>query len=318
MAGRPVDGAKSDKPTRPRGAAAKQPPSAQTGRRWVMPLAIVGAVAVILVVTLVRAQDSDKTSAPGAGGADPGLGHVHGLGVDPGDGTLYAATHYGVFRIPATGPATRIAGNYQDTMGFTVVGPRHFLGSGHPAANENRPSRLGLIESTDAGQTWQTLSLEGEVDFHALRSAHGRVYGFDAASARFLVSQDRRTWETRGVAPMFDFAVSPDNPDTILAATLEYGVALSTDGGRSFATTPSAPPITQLAWPAKQVLYGGTATGAIMVSTDGGTSWEQRGSLDARPEAMVAVGTHTVHVATASGIYTSTDGGRTFALRYHG
>lgn len=43
--------------------------------------------------------------------------------VDPADGVLYAATHYGLFRIPETGPATRGAGRLQDTMGPTVVGP---------------------------------------------------------------------------------------------------------------------------------------------------------------------------------------------------
>jgi hypothetical protein len=52
-----------------------------------------------------------------------GLEHVHGLGVDPADGVLYAATHFGLWRIPEQGQATRVADRYQDTMGFTVVGP---------------------------------------------------------------------------------------------------------------------------------------------------------------------------------------------------
>ena len=95
---------------------------------------------------------------------DTGVVHVHGIGVDPGDGTLYAATHHGVFRIPERGDARRIADRFQDTMAFTVVGERHFLASGHPSLEdetlrvEGKPPLLGLIESTDAAETWRPLS----------------------------------------------------------------------------------------------------------------------------------------------------------------
>lgn len=58
-------------------------------------------------------------------------------------------------------------------MGFTIAGPQHFLGSGHPDLREKLPSRLGLIASTDNGQSWQQLSLLGKADFHALHAAHG-------------------------------------------------------------------------------------------------------------------------------------------------
>jgi hypothetical protein len=44
--------------------------------------------------------------------------------------------------------------------GFTVVGPNRFLGWGHPDLKEARekhlPSLLGLIESTDSGESWQS------------------------------------------------------------------------------------------------------------------------------------------------------------------
>jgi hypothetical protein len=104
-------------------------------------------------------------------------------------------------------------------MGFTVVGPSTFLGSGHPDAREDHPPRLGLIESTDAGETWQPLSLRGEADFHALHAAHGNVYGYEAGSGQFMVSADRQQWQTRSELPMRDFAVSPTDPDTVLATT---------------------------------------------------------------------------------------------------
>ena len=82
---------------------------------------------------------------------DPGPIHVHGLGVNPADGALFVATHTGLFRA-ARGEmrAQRVGGRYQDTMGFAVVGPDRFLGSGHPDGHEQLPPFLGLIEVTVA------------------------------------------------------------------------------------------------------------------------------------------------------------------------
>lgn len=78
--------------------------------------------------------------------------HVHGLGYDTAAGVLYIATHTGLFELPdgASAP-TRIGDSHQDTMGFALVEPGHFLGSGHPDARENLPPHLGLIRSTDDG-----------------------------------------------------------------------------------------------------------------------------------------------------------------------
>jgi len=58
---------------------------------------------------------------------------------------------------------------------------------------------LGLIESTDAGRTWSTLSLHGRADFHGLAFAHGLVYGYDSTSGQFMATRDRKIWE-RAVA----------------------------------------------------------------------------------------------------------------------
>jgi hypothetical protein len=81
------------------------------------------------VLLLGRWQRPAAPSLPVA--EDPGVVHVHGLGINPKDGGLYAATHTGLFVI-GDGTATRVSGRLQDTMGFTVVGPDHFIGSGHP------------------------------------------------------------------------------------------------------------------------------------------------------------------------------------------
>ncbi|MFJ2593730.1 hypothetical protein [Streptomyces erythrochromogenes] len=72
-----------------------------------------------------------------------------------------------------------MADRYQDTMGFTVTGPRTFLASGHPSPSdpEARSPHLGLIRSTDADRTRQKVSAGGEADFHALVRAGSTLYG---------------------------------------------------------------------------------------------------------------------------------------------
>ena len=250
---------------------------------------------------------------------EPGVLHVHGLGVDPRDGTLYAATHTGLFRIPTTGTAQRVANRYQDTMGFTVIGPETFLGSGHPDLREDIPVRLGLIESRDGGETWSPLSLEGKADFHALQAAHGAVYGYDSTSGSFMVSHDRRTWDTRSQLPLRDFVVSPTAADTVVATT-EQGLMRSADGGRSWQRLTAAPSLVVLAWQQARQLYGVTPDGKVQMSSDGGLSWTARGRVGGEPEAMTVEahpGEESLYIAVAGrGILASTNGGRTFTTRY--
>ncbi len=250
------------------------------------------------------------------------MAHVHGLGVDPADGVLYAATHYGLFRLPEQGTASRVAGRMQDTMGFTVAGPKTFLGSGHPDIQKDPqlPPRLGLIRSTDAAETWQSVSLGGEVDFHALSAVHGRIYGWDAGTGRLLVSaDDGRTWQTRSTLGLRDFAVSPTDADTLLATT-ERGLARSTDGGRSWTAVAGAPTLAVLSWPRPDALYGVAPNGTVQHSPDGGRSWSTLGSAGGRPEALTVDqrdGTPTLYLAVSDrGVLASRDGGRTFTTRY--
>jgi hypothetical protein len=308
--------------TRASSGSATRP--AQRGR--LVAATALGAVVALGGVAYLTQDAGRDTVAPGSSGAlapadfpEPGIAHVHGLGVDPADGTLYAATHFGLFRLPEDGSeATRVANRYQDTMGFTVVGPNSFLGSGHPDFREDLPPRLGLIESTDAGQSWQPLSLRGEADFHALHAAHGNVYGYEAGTGQFMVSSDRENWETRSTFALRDFAVSPGDPDTVLATT-GRGLVRSTDGGRTW-TPVRAPTLVVLAWDAADRLYGVAPDGTVHFSPDGGASWVERGSAGGPPEAVTVDtrdGAEVLYVAVSGrGILQSTDGGRTFTTRY--
>lgn len=286
--------------------------------------ALLGAALTILALTGCSAgtgtEAGGKASLPPLD-MEPGVIHVHGLGVDPGNGTLYAATHSGLFRIPEQGEAERIANRAQDTMGFSVVGPGRFIGSGHPDPLEDdvRPPLLGLIESDDAGLTWDRLSLHGEADFHALVAAHGQVYGYDSTSGTFMVTGDKKRWDRRSRLPMLGFAVDPADPEQVVAATPEGPVA-SSDGGRTWVPLAGAPPLAVVAWQEGAGLFGAAGDGTVHRSGDGGRTWQRTGSVGGEPEALTVDargGQPQVYAAVSGkGIVASADGGRKFAVRY--
>lgn len=246
---------------------------------------------------------------------DPGPVHVHGLGINSSDGALFIATHTGLFRVaPGKAQAKRVGDSKQDTMGFSVAGPNRFIGSGHPDVRTDLPPLLGLIESRDAGRTWEPISLLGEADFHVLRAAGSQVYGFDETNARLLVSSDRgRTWAERDVPePLVDLAPLPGKPTTVVAS----GSALyrSTDAGRSWTVLGDA--AGYLAWPAENRLYRVAGDGRVQLSGDRGKTWVRLGSIGGKPAAFLAVSSTELYAALHDGaIVSSRDGGRTWSIR---
>jgi hypothetical protein len=283
-------------------------------------LAVVAVLVAVAAGTATVAFNGDEpavsaASLPAGDFPEPGIGHTHGLGVDPADGSLYAATHFGLLRLE-DGRMHRVANRYQDTMGFEVLGPGRFLGSGHPDFREDNPPLLGLIESKDAGQSWTSLSLRGEADFHAIEAAHDRIYAYDSTSETFMVSDDGRDWDRRSQLVVLDFAVSPDDPQVVVAAT-DLGLRRSTDGGRTWKSVAGAPDLTLVAWDGD--LVGITADGAVNASGDAGRTWSPRGEIGGEPQAMAlaAVDGPQLFVAVAErGILESRDGGRTFRVAY--
>lgn len=277
---------------------------------------LLGVVVLAGAAVLLRHAAGPAPSQPAAGAA--GVVHIHGLGINPKDGLLYIATHTGLFRLGVNGALERVGTSYQDLMGFTVVGPDRFLASGHPdlqqMRQQNLPPLLGLLESTDGGRTWQTLSLLGQADFHALRVTHGRVYGWNSNGA-FMVSHDGRSWETRSTLALADFAVNPVDLDDVVATT-QNGVQRSADGGRTWQRLPGAPGLLLLAWARPEALLAIALNGTVYESADAGATWQARGALPRPPAALIAIG-DTLYAATEDGgVYSSSDGGTTWQLRY--
>jgi hypothetical protein len=278
---------------------------------WIYGGVALAAAAVILVVWL-----AGRGSGGGDGTAPVALTHIHGLGINAADGNLYVAGHDGLYQLPATGGTARLVGTgRQDTMGFTIAGPNLFLASGHPAPGRGGPPHLGLIESSDGGATWTTLSLPGQADFHALRFRHGTVYGYNSVQSQLLASTDKKTWQTRATMALRDFDVSPTDANTLLATT-ETGLQRSTDGGTTWAPTGSPPPLLLLAWPSADRLWGLSTTGEVFRSTDGGASWNRSGRLAGQATALAAHEGNLYASVHERGIYRSGDGGATWTQIY--
>jgi hypothetical protein len=275
----------------------------------------------VVLATLLPAcggAGDDRVQRPAV--QDAGPVHVHALGVDTRDGTLFIATHTGLFRAAADETrAHRVAGRYQDTMGFTVVDPDRFFASGHPDGRERLPPFLGLIESRDAGATWRPVSLLGKVDFHLLETIGDRVYGFgtdfETRREQLLASADGgRTWARR-VAPgsLESLAVHPAEPNH-LVATSRRALHRSLDGGRSWRRGRSSRGL--LAWPTTDRLYLLTAGGEARRSRDAGRTWRRVGFVGGAPSALDAPGSLELYVALHDGtVKRSTDGGATWSVR---
>ena len=281
--------------------------------------ALVALVVVVVALALGAGGDDPTLSAPGGdtsqttAGAE--AGHVHGLGVNPADESLLIATHTGLYSAAKDSPqAPRVGTSDRDVMGFSVVGPNHFVGSGHPGSDPELPGNLGLIESRDGGRTWKPISLLGEADFHVLRASGEHVYGFDGAGGRFMASTNLgRRWQERDGAPApFDLAIDPSDPRHVLTAT-EDGLQESRDEGRTWRQVSDQ--IALLGWASPERLFLLDQDGQVLLSPDGGRTAEAQGRVDGEPVSFMADDSG-IYVALADGrVLRSTDDGSTFTVR---
>ncbi|QHC68757.1 hypothetical protein GSU68_18820 (plasmid) [Rathayibacter sp. VKM Ac-2759] len=292
---------------------------------------VLAAAAALAALTGCTASAvTDRPAAP------EGLEHVHGLGWDPVTGLTYAAAHSGVWVIdtdilgdtyPAASTAAPsadgpIADRAQDTMGFTITSDGVFYASGHPDpadAAAAGPS-LGLISSTDAARTWESLSLSGETDFHdlatiSLDDARTRVYGYDAGTGIIRRSDDSgATWTDTAALALRDLTVDPQRPDRVLAST-DAGLQVSDDAGASFRVVDGAPALYLVEGTPDGALVGVDVEGTLWTGAlEGG--WDSHGTLTGIPEAFAVVGGEESWILAADerGIVASSDYGASWTV----
>lgn len=264
------------------------------------------SIITLILITLALAGCSD---APDAGSADVAFPDIHGVAIDPTDTRfVYVATHAGLYR--GDGATWAHVGDSQnDLMGFTLSADgRTMWASGHPPRGGN----LGLLRSSDAGETWVPIGGAG-ADFHALAvspadpnrlyaSWRGDVLRSDDAGGVFVVAAK---------LPVNSFAAHPTDPDVVYAASNRM-LKHSDDAGLTWHTLGDL--LTTSVAVSDAVYAGGQ--GFVARSTDGGETWTKVplphgdatiGSLSARGPIVVAASHQT-------GVYRSEDGGATWTI----
>ncbi|MCV2394660.1 hypothetical protein OEB99_10105 [Actinotalea sp. M2MS4P-6] len=242
-------------------------------------------------------DDLDPTvgsASGGSSGADPAeptaaviplsvaLDHVHGLHVRP-DGVLVAGTHTGAVEVSPDGEVSLLAGDRHDLMGMTgIAGTETLISSGHPAVGSELPNPLGLIVSTDGGDTWTARSLTGAVDFHALAGDGHTVVGFDGHEGLLVSGDDGGSFERGAAIAPAALAITAEG----IWATTADGLQRSTDRGRTFAPVVDAPLLVLIAAGVDGSLWGVDVNGTAWRSGDG-AAWERRS--DVGPVQALAV-----------------------------
>ena len=277
-------------------------------RRTLFSAGLVAGTGWAVTACSSQSPQSESSSSSGNDGGTA-ITHVHAITRDTATGVILLATHQGLFllenkELTQVGPTV-------DLMGFTSTGGGRYLASGHPGPGVDLPEPLGLVESTNGGQTWSVLSRAGESDFHALTAGPDRILAFDG---QLRTSTDGRTWETVAIpsAPMA-LAIAPSGGATL--ATTEEGLLRSTDGGATWTSMDTPQLMSLVAWADDHTVVGAGPGGRLLISDDSGQTWtatgETFGEVTALGASMTGGGAVETLLVAGSTVLRITDGGNT-------
>jgi hypothetical protein len=283
------------------------------------PVAGSGVAAILAATLLLSGCSSPPELSVAPSAATPAFQHIHEL--QPDGGALIVASHEGLYRlaIAPNGDATAagpLGGLDFDPMGFAIADGVAYA-SGHPGPttpNEFGSPNLGLITSTDLGETWTNVSLTGLTDFHALTVmtdgvSAPRVFGIDSSKERLQRSMDGGlTWSDGAQLPARDILAIGD----LLYATTADGLAVSSDDGVSFTIDTTAPALYLLAADSAGTRAGVDIAGNIWVAPSGGV-WTMGGAVTDSVEALSVEGTR-LYVADGRGIALTDDMGMSWVV----
>lgn len=190
--------------------------------------------------------------------------HVHGIGYPGNDDGLYVASHHGI-KIFKEGQWFEASSENHDYMGFQAV-EDGFYASGHPEEGSDLKNPLGLIKSTDKGETLDKVAFYGESDFHFLSASF-------QDEVLYLINEEANSKLDRGVYVSKDAAKSweqvelngleadslgiiaahPENGETFAMSTRE-GVFVTDDFGKNMKRIGEYEMVTAAAY-SKESLY---------------------------------------------------------------
>lgn len=235
-------------------------------RRW-----SATTIAVLATLGLAACGEPANSSAGAPPSANP-YGHIHAITIEESSQRVLLATHHGLFDATETVPQK--IGPTIDLMGFTAASDGTLYASGHPGPGTDLPNPLGLMKSTDSGESWIPLSLQGASDFHALTVSSDLIIGYDG---NLRSTNDGHKWLDIGPMPQAPYALVGSPSSTVVLATTEEGVWRSIDRGRTWSAPDSGPQLIVAAFADQMTIVGLTPEGRVYLSTDAGLFWEAIG-----------------------------------------
>lgn len=258
------------------------------------------------------------------------LTHIHGIAVNPDNpDTIYAGTHIGLLLCDSK-ECELVGDDRSDYMGFNIsTDGKTFYTSGHQQpTGRNR----GLRRSLDRGKTWEILSLDGDVDFHALTANPSVIYGW--YWKLYKSADGGRSWtfpDAKGLpakekdtpySPIISLAIDPSDGNTLWSGT-NKDLYKSNDGGVNWKRINAASDTPVLAIyinpDNREDIYISIYGQGILKSADGGKGWKKVDGIDKNDVigyfAASPKDRKIIYAATyKTTIYRSKDGGNTWAL----
>ncbi|CAM4421751.1 F510_1955 family glycosylhydrolase [Paenibacillus tarimensis] len=205
------------------------------------------AFTAVVVSGLVMTGNQQDTEISGPMLLDEvSIHHAHGMSYTPDGNKIFFAVHDGL-RVYEDGQWILPAGEKHDYMGFSMVNDG-FYSSGHPAPGSNKKNPLGIVKSTDEGESFETLALYGEIDFHGMSVGYEShvIYVFNPSpnekmseTGLHYSTDEAKTWtksEGNGLAGKPSvLAVHPTNP-AVMAVGTDQGIFVTKDYGDQFET----------------------------------------------------------------------------------
>ena len=280
-------------------------------RQRVLRIALVAAVALVAVgAWWVFVRDAGSRESGGRDIASYRPPDIHALAVHPTDPSVVIfGSHRGMLISRDAGRTWGPLGPNGDAMAIAMpAGSRTAYAAGHDV----------FFRSDDGGQTWSSVrpALPG-TDIHGFAASAtrpGRFYAYVVGQGLFRSDDGGETWVRSGNAPgstMSMTAASAGGQEVLYASTME-GVQRSRDGGASWE------PVRELSgasMSASGATVYATAGSRVLVTSDGGTTWDQRPFAQGRAALTApAPSDPKIVYVLAEGfqIWRSADGGRTW------
>ena len=282
---------------------------------------------------IFRSNDSGETWTPLPTTTTPGLVHVESLAIDPRDANIiYAGTWYLPFKSTDGGRTWRSIkqGIIDDSDIFAINidprNPNHLIAS----------ACSGIYDTRDSGESWHKVQgIPSQSRRTRAIVQHPSIPGLVFAGTtegfwRSAKGGDNNSWmvTTSRQIEINSIAVHPRNPNTIYIGTNNYGVMISTDGGKNFVPSNNgySGRFVNSIVPDREngsriyatTINTATGGGFFFVSSDGGATWSP--SMRNMPPRLIGYSilqdesdANVIYLGTNLGMYRSADRGSSWA-----